>query len=314
MTLRHSYYRRMLPLFLYGELTDQERQDLEQHLGMCESCRREIDGTRRLHSLLARVPWPAPPEAQLQEARLQFRAALASERRQPRTGRLIAGLLGAFQPLRPAHVFTGLVLVAAAFIAGRTLFPAGGSQIPATAGLAQGELRVTNLQLVGDAGSDGMIDVAFDAVRPMRIRGNLNDPAIQKVLAYAVVNGENPGVRLRAAGSVSAMQSAPPEREVRAALMLAMTSDRNDGVRREALRALLRYPGDREVRDAVLTMILHDPNPGLRVAAINALDTLRARGYQPDQGQLQTIRQIRQNDQSLYVRTKAQSILGEKIQ
>jgi hypothetical protein len=93
-----------------------------------------------------------------------------------------------------------------------------------------------------------------------------------------------------------------------------LKSDQNDGVRREAMRTLLRFPADREVRDALLYELLHDANPGLRVGAINALDTLQTRGYRYDENQRETIRQIVQNDNNLYVRVKARSLLEEKIQ
>lgn len=311
--LRHGRYRRMLPLQVYGELTAEERKDLERHLSGCGSCRREMNDTRKLHDLLARLPRVESSEADLRDARLQFRAALASERQRPGIVRKLSGALAALVPLRPGVLAGGLALAVAGFFAGRFAFPAAGNEGQDTSGMIGSDVRVTNFHLIGSAATDGKVDIAFDAVKPVRVRGSLKDPAIQKILAYAVVNGDNPGVRLRAAGSVAAMEMAPPEREVKAALMLAMTSDKNDGVRQEALRALLRYPGDRELRDALLSVLLHDVNPGLRVAAINALDTLQTRGFRPDERQLRTMRDIQQNDQSLYVRTKAQSILGEKI-
>lgn len=101
---------------------------------------------------------------------------------------------------------------------------------------------------------------------------------------------------------------------MKAALLLALRTDRNDGVRKAALQAILRYPGDREVRDGLLYVLLNDRNPGLRIAAINGLDTLRARGYVPDEEMIRAFRESVQNDENLYVRTKAQTIIGVKQQ
>jgi HEAT repeat protein len=128
------------------------------------------------------------------------------------------------------------------------------------------------------------------------------------------VKSDNPGVRIRAVGSFSATASALPEREVKTALLLALKTDQNDAVRKEALQAILRYQPDRDVRDALLYVLLHDANPGLRIAAINGLDSLETRGYEPDDQFLQTLRDKIQNDDNLYVRVKAQSILEEKAQ
>ena len=76
------------------------------------------------------------------------------------------------------------------------------------------------------------------AVTPMHVRGNINDGNEQKVLARALVNEENAGVRLQ---TVNAIASHAPEQknldpEVKTALISALKGDQNPGVRQEALR------------------------------------------------------------------------------
>lgn len=310
----HHRYKTRLPLLLYGDLSAREREDLDKHLASCPSCRGDLDEMRRLHALLSRAPVPAPNEAELRAARMQFHAALAARRNRLSLGDRLADLFPFPVSLRPAFALGAAALLVAGFSIGRfTVRPAENAESePSLA--ASGAGRITNVRFLSTDQRGGDVELAYDAVLPVRIHGSLTDPAIQKALAYALVNSDNAGVRIRAAGTVVATQSSPPEREVKAALLLAMTSDRNDGVRQEALRALLRYAGDREVRDALLYVLLNDRNPGLRVAAINALDTLRSRGYVPDENQRKTIRGLRNSDQSVYVRVKAQSLLEERIQ
>jgi len=306
----------MIPLLLYGDLSKEEARTLEEHLATCKECRNELDRTRKLHSLLTRVPASEPIEAHLKDARLQFSAGLISERKRPSLRDWIADLIPSSLPPWPAVALGGVALIALGFFAGRLISPsypkgASGTDNLSTPG---GAIRVTNIRLISSEQPGGDIELTYDAVQSVYLRGSLNDASVQRVLAYALVNGENAGIRIRAANSVMATQSAAPEREIKAALLLALKSDQNDGVRREAMRTLLRFPADREVRDALLFVLLHDANPGLRVGAINALDTLRMRGYQPDETQRETFRQIVQNDKNLYVRVKAQSILEEKLQ
>jgi hypothetical protein len=313
---RHHYYRRMLPLFLYGDLSEPESRDLEQHLAGCEECRRELDGMRKLHSLLSRVPVPEPGEALLRDARLQFSTALRAAQNRISLWDRITGAISLPPIRRPALAIGMLALAVLGFLAGRMSRPSQIDEPTIGEDLSTpgGGIRITNVRLISNEQPGGDIELVYDAVRSVRLRGSLNNPSIQKALAYALVTGENAGVRMRAANSVYATQSAAPEREVKAALLLALKSDQNDGVRREAMRTLLRFPADREVRDALLYVLLHDANPGLRVGAINGLDTLRARGYQPDEDQRETFRQTMQNDNNLYVRVKARSLLQEKIQ
>jgi hypothetical protein len=313
---RHDYYRRMLPLSLYGDLSERQCKDLGQHLAGCEECRRELDGMRKLHSLLSRVPAPEPSEALLRDARLQFSATLRAVQNRPTVLNRIVRVISPLPALRPTLAAGILVLLVLGFLAGRltTSTLVDGPTLAEDLSTPGGAIRVTNVRLISDDKPGGNIDLAYDAVRSVRLHGSLNDASIQKALAYALVAGENAGIRIRAANSVFATQSIVPDPEVKAALLLALTSDQNDGVRREAMRTLLRFPVDREVRDALLYVLLHDPNPGLRVGAINALGALRTKGEQPDETQRETFRKIIQNDNNLYVRVKAQSLLMEKMQ
>jgi hypothetical protein len=299
--LSHRKYERMIPLLLYGELTERQRVDLDQHLAHCDVCRRSLGTTRSLHQLLEKSPAPALGTSVIREARMEGLAAVRAAVR-GRTG-LFSGLWGSPPAFRWAFALGSAGILAAAFFAGRLSLPE-----PPMA--AEGDVRVTNIRLSGDG--DRTVDAAFDLVRPVRLRGSIDDPRVQKILASALVNAENPGVRLRAVSGVASGVSMPADREVRAALMLAAKTDPNDGVRKEALQALLRYPPDREIRDVLLDILTRDRNAALRIAAINGLDSLQLRGFGPDAEQRRSVREEVQNEQNLYVRVKARSILEEK--
>jgi hypothetical protein len=298
--MRHRRYERMIPLLLYGDLNAMQREELHSHLETCERCRRTLGSTRDLHRLLGKVPVQEFSQATIREARVE---GLAAVRRAAGGGaRILSGGLASRPALRWAYAVGAIALLSGTFVAGRLT-------APATPLSPEGEVRVTNIRLSGIDGRD--VDATFDLVRPVRIRGSMDDPAIQKVLASALVHAENPGVRLRAVSGVAAAGSLPADREVRTALILAARTDPNDAVRRAALQALLRYPADREIRDVLLEILTRDPNAALRVDAINGLDSLRSAGVRPDAEQRRSVLDEVQNEQNLYVRVKARSILDE---
>jgi hypothetical protein len=305
---RHRFYQTRLPLLFYGELTEQERRELELHLAGCELCRRERDGIARLHSLLSRLPVPEPSEEFYRQARLHMVSTLGTLQTRRTVGERFYDTFRrpAFQ--RPAIGLAALLLLLLGFAAGRR-FSSSPSGIPA----GDARAMLSNFHVVKSPDGE-KVELAFDQVTPVLLRGRIDDPEIQKILARAVLDGENAGVRLRAVGSLKADHASPLRHDVRAALLLALQTDKNDGVRKAALETLLRSPVDRGVSDALLQVLLNDKNPGLRIAAINGLDSLRVRGLLPLEEFPGSFRRAIAADENMYVRMKAKSILEEKMQ
>jgi HEAT repeat protein len=102
-----------------------------------------------------------------------------------------------------------------------------------------------------------------------------------------------------------------PDLKVRDALISAMKVDENPAVRREALRALLKYPVDDKIRDGFLFVLSHDTNSGLRVAAINALLDLNIQGKSLDKKILEELNKKAETDDNDYIRLRAASLLRE---
>ncbi len=310
MMVTHRRYQQMLPLMIYGELCERDRRTLERHLQECPTCRRDLEETRRLHALLAKVPSAEPSEDSLRDARLRFSATLALHRLRTGRSRRAAGLLRPAVVPWPVLVLGSLLVAAIGYFGGRIADP---SRAAGRENLSE-RLHITHIRVLRDADGAEEVEFAVEATRLYQVRGRMDDPSMQRVLARALVDGENAGVRIRAASSVASSVTPPGEGEIRAALMLAVRADSNDGVRKEALQALRRYPADRALRDLLLDVLLHDPNPGLRIAAINTLDSLQTRGYRPDTRMQEALRDQVLSDDNLYIRAKAKSILQETYQ
>jgi hypothetical protein len=308
---RHKDYQEMLPLLLYGELDEANTKELHQHLAVCGECRKDLDDYRKTHAFLAKVPLGDIQLTDLEQARRRLFESLQDRHRAPSVWVRLADLLTPSGWSRPAFALVSMTLFVLGFLVSRFAVPVTTHAPMDVFSSADTDVQIRNVRFVDGTNSGGDVEFAFDAVKPMHVTGSINSPTIQKILAHALLNERNPGVRLRAASSIISTPTAPLQREVKAALMLTLTSDNNAGVRKEALTALLRYPADREVRDALLQVLLHDTNPSLRIAAINGLDSLRVRGDELGDEMLQSIRQSGERDDNLYVRVKAQSIFQE---
>ena len=215
----------------------------------------------------------------------------------------------------PYRLFGGAALLFVGLVAGYYLAFQGNRTIGfAAPGMDQTDLlthddvAISNVRFVDSDLSDGMLEIGFEAVRPVQIRGTVDDPGIQRVLTFTVLNEQNPGVRLRALNAVSASEDLHSEQEIKDALVTALKTDANAGVRGEAFNALTRYPFDAEIRDAMIHTLVFDENPALRINAINRLQEQVPASY--DENLERVLRASMVSDENAYIRTKARTVLS----
>ncbi|MBX2992366.1 MAG: HEAT repeat domain-containing protein [Bacteroidetes bacterium] len=315
--MNHQQYRQWLLLSLYEELNSEEQSRLNKHLTQCRECRIELDELQKLHASLARAGSFAPDDALLNDARQNLRSALRAERTRPSMWDRLGDFVSDYIQPNYKIALGGVAMLAAGILVGRMLFPA--TQDTPVAQVAdrhfssafEGEPRISNIRFLDSDAQDGMIEFTFDATSPVHIKGSINDERVQKVLAHALVNDQNPGIRLRSVNALStqAEHHKPPDREVKAALILAARTDNNPAVRREALKTLGSFPFDEEIKQTYLHVLMQDTNPAMRIAAINGLDS--ARMQSPDADLLNVLKQRIQSDENSYVRIRAQAVLEE---
>lgn len=316
--MKHHQYHEWLQLSFYNELHDEEKMLLEQHLQSCSECRKELEELQAFHATLADAGAFEPDEKLLSEVRQDLRVLLRSKRTgtslRDRLSELTAGLLPHYK-----IAFGGLAMLGVGIVAGRFFF----SPMQPQPNLAQqvrddkftptleGEPRITNIRFMDSDATDGEIEFTFDAVSPVHIKGNINDERVQKVLAHALVNDQNPGIRLRSvnAFAAQAQHGNAPDRDVKAALILAAKTDGNPAVRKEALKTLQRFPFDNDIKQTYLHVLMRDTNPALRIAAINALDSARVSAA--DEQLREVLRTRVQSDENSYVRLRAKAVLEE---
>lgn len=307
--MNHRKYREWLELSFYDELSESERAELERHLIECEECRGFGEEATKLRAAVAHHRRLSMSHQLLMDARRQVRLALDEEAKpSPLWERII-------EPIYRIS-FSGVAMLVVGFIAGYLTFAA-----PRIAAVVTGkdaavadldrDTQVMNVRFTDADASDGEIEFTYDAVRPGRIKGKIDDPKVQNVLAQALINEKNPGVRLRSVNALAEQTEPLQSAELRQALLAAMTSDPNPAVRKEALGLVQKLPFDQEIKDAVLYVLQHDDNAGVRIAAITSLDKFKDQVALKDTEVLKVLKDKIQKDDNNYIRLIARNFLEE---
>ncbi|MBL7074585.1 HEAT repeat domain-containing protein [candidate division KSB1 bacterium] len=314
-------YRRLLPLFLYGELTANEKRGLQNHLQGCLNCQTALEKERKFQAILSRRPVLQATEKLLAQSRGRLVARLRLKRRMAFAEKVreildSAGdwLIGAL--FLPRFQLAGAVaLLLVGFGVGWVIFtPGEGERLPFT-----GPLQLTGLdgehlfieQLlsqppeedldlhINDLGG-GLVQVNLEARRNYAIQGEVTDESIRRLLSYALVKNENPGVRLR---TLKALQMQKEQQDVRKVLIYSLLNDKNDGVRLRAIKALRNLPLDGELQNAFIKVLLEDKNSSIRILAIEALNQVKTEDIRP------VFRVAAQQDENDYVKLLARNAL-----
>jgi hypothetical protein len=316
--MKHDHYREWLLLSLYSELDSLQQETLDEHFKECAECRAEIERLKAFNRILSQRKEVEIDDRLLQDARRQFRTALMEERsKKSILSIVIDGIAQLVR--RPIGIALGgsVVFIIGVVLGYSVLTPANPVEQSMSeamfqqASSMQSGSRITNVRYSEVESRDGSIDLNFDAVMPVHMQGNINDPRVQKILVYALMSSQNPGVRLQTANML-ASQTAPSatgDFDIKEALIMALETDENPGVRREALAALQRFHYDDQVKRAYLTVLMKDKNSGMRIGVINALIKVQTEGLRLDSDVISVMHQKKQTDENSYIRTRATSFL-----
>ncbi|MGD0546756.1 MAG: HEAT repeat domain-containing protein [Terracidiphilus sp.] len=307
----------------YGELADEQTQELEGHLSGCAECRKERAQLLALKVLAEAYP-VTEPEANL-IARSRMRLAEALDVLPPRRWyeRLSQRMRNGMASLQAAPVAACLLLVAgvgAGSLGGYRLAENRAAQAPQTAQAAPAQAQtaakagvpaageIANISSIVRRPNSHIVEVRYNQMVPQKIEGSLDDPAIRQLLMLASQNTASAGVRDDSVGLMAAECKAGhgcKAAGIRDALMVALRYDKNAGVREKALEGLEPYVAeDMRVRDAVLEALLNDGDPRIRTAAIGILTPVEG-----DTSVREVLHSVANTDRNPYIRTVSRQVL-----
>ena len=294
---------KQLPLMLYGELTFDEEEVVQQHLESCGSCRSELVKVTKFQRGLdcAEVEVDA---ALLADCRRNLRIATSAIAESGGPSRSFwADLKSRIEPHGSTWSWFGkpvsaLTLIAIGFFGAR-LVPTTSVGLPMA--LSDVSPVASRVRFV-EPQEAGQVQIILEETRQRVLSGGVEDDGIRTLLLRAARESSDPGVRVE---TMDLLKAQPQSEDVRKALLHALQKDGNAGVRLKALEALRPSAADPETRYALTQVVLKDENPGVRTQAIDLL-TLK---HEPSL--VGVLQEILTRENNTYVRMKCQRALSD---
>ncbi len=306
--MKCEWVRENIVLHVYGELADDVRHELEQHVARCADCALELRAEQNFHELLAQDRAEDPSPSLLASSRMRLQEALETTKQGTVWSRLPFDPMSWLQQVRFAPALAALILIvgfSGGMLTAIRLIPRG----PQPPVLGPGptstpEASIAGINSITQDPATNQISIKYNTVSPQEYAGTLNDQKVQQLLLYAAHNNYNSGVRVDSVGLLAQRSS---DQQVREALIYALQNDNNPGVRLKSLDALGNYvKEDTNVRDAVLRALLNDDNSGIRIEALRLIEPVKADGSV--RGVLMA---LASKDQSTYIKSQARTMLAQ---
>jgi len=305
--MKCEWVKENIVLHVYGELADDARHELEQHVARCADCALELKAEQQFHALLSQDRAVEPSPNLLAASRMRLQEALETAKQGSFFSRLAWDPANWLRQVRfsPALASVILILGFAGGIGTTYKLYSHGPQSPGPqAPQPTNDAAVTGIDSITPEQGSNQITIKYNTTSTQEVQGSLNDQRIQQLLLYAARNNYNSGVRM---DSVGLMTQNPSDTHFRDALIYALQYDSNPGVRFKALDALGPYvKQDTRVRDAMLRALVNDANPGVRTEALRMLEPVKADGSV--RGVLMT---LAAKDSSTYIKSQARTLLAQ---
>jgi hypothetical protein len=309
--MKCEWIRENIVLHVYGELADDARHEMEQHIARCADCALELKAEQNFHALLSEDRADEPSPNLLASSRMKLQEALETAQQGAWWHRLAFDPANWLRQVRFSPALASAILILGFAGGVGTTYKIYGNRTN-TPGLPVASGNPTNVSI--DAAISGIssisqdpatnqVDIKYNTVAPQEYQGPLNDQRVQELLLYAARNN-NSGVRVDSVGLLAQRSN---DLKVRDALIYALQNDTNPGVRLKSLDALGDYvKSDTNVRDAVLRSLLNDENQGVRIEALRLIEPVKADGSV--RGVLMA---LASKDQSTYIKSQARTMLAQ---
>jgi HEAT repeat protein len=328
-------YEPLIADALFGELSPEDRQRLDRHVDTCDACAKELRSMQATLQITARRERPEPPSSFWHGywPRLVRRMERDADRN-PSLATHLAAWWRTLTEVPPAMRWAlqgavAVALVIGGFWLGRQPAAPGtsddvlfGAEEPAATlpdlmpavqspdAQRASTPMLTDIEDITYDVSAGTVEIRYNAVSDVIVRGTPDDPAIQQLLQTAMLDDQDPAARLNALQAVEKTRPSANTDLVQALTYLAQT-EQDAGMRLRAVRALRALQQETgstlrgDTRDVLINLLLNASDGALRIEALQALMDSAPSAADPAPDYLYEV----QNDSNSYVRYQAQQAL-----
>ncbi|HEX8927220.1 MAG TPA: HEAT repeat domain-containing protein [Terriglobales bacterium] len=301
-----DWVRENITLYVYDELADDARHELEQHIHRCPGCTAELQSMREFKENASLVPQLEVTPNLLASVRMDLQEALEGVEPASAWRRIF---FDPFAWLRQVQFSPALATVI--FIIGfgggiGTMYKVGISKTDSGKPIPQQQTSQASISGISSISQDsnGQVQIQYDRTTRDKAEGSVNDQHIQDLLLLAARDNVNSGVRMDSIDLLAKQKD--DSGRVREALIFALRYDTNPGVRLKALDGLAgQVKSDIRVRNAVLEALLNDNQPGVRTGALHALEAVKT-----DTSVRGALEQLAKDDPNQYIRSESQRVLA----
>jgi hypothetical protein len=304
-----EWVKENVTLYVYDELADDARHEVDQHARRCPDCALELKAVRNFTESMNAVPQLEVTPNLLTSARMSLQEALETAEQARGWARFTFDPFAWLRQVRFAPALAAVLLMVG-FGAGigtgykvaksKTIVPGGtgGPEIHQPQ-----EASIAGIRNIVQQPGSNQVQIQYDKTFPEQVTGSADDPKIQQLLLYAAKNNYNSGLRM---DSIDLLKDKPQDDRVREALVFALRYDSNPGVRLKAEEGLAPFvKQDIRVRNAMLEALLNDNNPGVRQGAMKALENVKT-----DTSVRQALQQLSQDDPNQFIRSESRRLLA----
>ncbi|HEY1401046.1 MAG TPA: HEAT repeat domain-containing protein [Terriglobales bacterium] len=310
--MKCDWVRQNILFYVYNELEDDARYEVEQHLARCPECATELKAARKFHATLSGMPVAEPTPNLLAASRMRLQEALETTQPGGFWQRLIFEPGTWLRQIRMAPALAAVIFIVGFgggigatynFLANRT--PTTDiSNYDHNPPLPIDASSIAGIRSVTQEPGSNQVSIKYDTVATQEAQGSLNDQRIQQLLLFAARNNYNSGVRM---DSVDVLTQVPDDSRVREALLYALQNDTNPGVRLKALDGLSSFVRqDPRVRDGVLRALISDTSSGVRLQALRLVEPMKT-----DSNVRSVLTKLAQTDQNVSIRSQARTMLAQ---
>jgi hypothetical protein len=320
--MKHEKYKEWLLMNILDELNEQEQIELENHLLECDECNEEYAQFKKLYSTITSGKNELITETDLANSRKRLFNTINSMPEKVSFAGRIKNYFDQVFAKKYSFALGSVALLLVGFFIGYLIFNKVNIS-PKTIvensidldKIERGEIKIADVNLPKTFSKTGEFVFTLGDQNPFIYKGNLNDVIVQKLLAAAYKETDNPGFKIKTAKTLTRFMPTnfKPDEKIKSAFITTLKTDRNPGVRKGALQALINFPYDKEIRDALLYTLQNDDNASNRMDAINVLLAMNTNKDSIDYKIKNELQQKNSNEENEIVKFRtAKLLLGDK--